>query len=36
MYDLIAGIAAAVLAYGIVTASNRTHGITLTLPVFGV
>ncbi|MBS4727840.1 SPW repeat protein [Mycobacterium sp. SM1] len=34
--DLIVGIAVAVLAYGFAAALDRTHGMTWTLPVFGV
>lgn len=34
--DLIAGIAAAFLAYGFATALDRTHGMTWTVPVLGV
>lgn len=34
--DLIVGIAVAVLAYGFGAALDRTHGMTWTLPVFGV
>ncbi|HUH68429.1 MAG TPA: SPW repeat protein [Mycobacterium sp.] len=34
--DVIAGIAAAVLAYGFATALDRTHGMTWTLPVLGL
>ncbi|MCV7445409.1 SPW repeat protein [Mycobacterium paraense] len=34
--DLIAGIAAAFLAYGFATTLDRAHGMTWTLPVLGV
>ncbi|HYB39045.1 MAG TPA: SPW repeat protein [Mycobacterium sp.] len=34
--DLVVGIAVAVLAYGFAAALDRTHGMTWTLPVFGV
>lgn len=34
--DLIAGIAAAFLAYGFATALDRAHGLTWTMPVLGV
>ncbi len=34
--DLIVGIVCAVLAYGFAAALDRTHGMTWTLPVFGV
>lgn len=34
--DLICGIAVAVLAFGFASALDRTHGLTWTLPVFGV
>jgi hypothetical protein len=34
--DLIAGLAAAVLAMGFGSALDRTHGLTWTLPVVGV
>ncbi|MGD1283710.1 SPW repeat protein [Mycobacterium seoulense] len=33
--DLIAGIAAAFLAYGFATALDRAHGLTWTMPVLG-
>jgi len=33
--DLIAGIAAAFLAYGFATTLDRAHGMTWTLPVLG-
>src|ERR1700739_4974701 len=34
--DLIAGIAAAVLAYGFARSLDRTHGLTWTMPVLGL
>ncbi|OBH85477.1 SPW repeat protein [Mycobacterium scrofulaceum] len=34
--NLIAGIAAAFLAYGFATALDRAHGLTWTMPVLGV
>lgn len=34
--DLIAGIAAAFLAYGFATTLDRAHGLTWTMPVLGV
>ena len=34
--DLIAGVAAALLAVGFSSALDRTHGLTWTLPVIGV
>ena len=36
MSDLIAGIAAAFLAYGFASALDRAHGMTWTLPVLGI
>src|SRR5437868_1449582 len=36
MSDVIAGIAAAFLAYGFASALDRAHGMTWTLPVLGV
>lgn len=34
--DFIVGMAVAVLAFGFASALDRTHGLTWTLPVFGV
>ncbi|OBG62746.1 MULTISPECIES: SPW repeat protein [unclassified Mycobacterium] len=34
--NLIAGVAAAFLAYGFATALDRAHGLTWTMPVLGV
>ncbi|GFG73916.1 SPW repeat protein [Mycobacterium botniense] len=34
--DLVVGLVCAVLAYGFAAALDRTHGMTWTLPVFGV